>query len=170
MAESTHSTQATGSSSHTDPFSNPCDLWVLPPPRASTWFARVDWYLNWQLSKGVAYAGLHLPNEVLRLSEEYELTLPAVAPVDPLAPLLVLSQGRLPTSKCMVVEAPSPAGKTFGKPWLEQVHQLSLNLDIHSVHIFLPTKMELAEAREYWNSRFASREARFSADAEAAGL
>lgn len=146
----------------TDPFSNPCDLWVLPPPRASAWFARVDWYLNWQLAKGVAYSGLHLPNEVLRLSEDYEVPLPPVVQMESTAPLLVLSHGRLPTGKCVVVDA-----KAFGKGWLEQVHEICLNLDAKSVHIFLPAKMDLDEAKKAWSAKFASREARFSADTEA---
>ncbi len=145
-----------------DPFAGPCDLWILPPPRASAWFARVDWYLNWQLSKGVAYGGLHLPNEVLRLSEEYEVPLPVIEPIDSTAPLLVLSTGRLPTHKCVVVD-----GKTFGRPWLDRVHQVCLNLDAKNVHIFLPAKMDLAEARAAWTAKFAGREARFSADTEA---
>lgn len=150
------------SANTTDPFAGPCDLWVLPPPRASAWFSRVDWYLNWQLSKGIAYSGLHLPNEVLRLSEDYEVPLPAPTPLPENAPLLVLSLGRLPSSKCTVVDS-----KTFGKAWLEQIHEICLNLDVKNVHIFLPAKMDLAEAKKTWSAKFASREARFTADAEA---
>lgn len=150
------------SESPIDPFANPSDLWVLPPPRVSAWFSRVDWYLNWQMSKGVAYAGLHLPNETLRLSEEYETPLPPVTPADSTAPLLVLAMGRLPTRKCVVVE-----GKTFGGTWLEKVHGIAQELDAKTVHIFLPAKMSVAEAQKAWSGRFASRAAQFSADAEA---
>lgn len=145
-----------------DPFANACDLWVLPPPRVSAWFSRVDWYLNFQMSKGVAYPGLHLPNETLSLAEEYEVPLPPPSAPDPSAPLLVLSLGRLPTRKCAVVEA-----KTFGGSWLEKVHAIALNLDAKGVHVFLPAKMAVSEAKKVWDGRFSSHPARFSADTEA---
>lgn len=145
-----------------DPFASSSDLWVLPPPRVSAWFSRVDWYLNFQMSKGVAYSGLHLPNETLRLSEEYETPLPAPTALDASAPLLVLSLGRLPTRKCVVVEA-----KTFGGTWLDRVHEIAKELDAKSLHVFLPAKMPVEEARSAWEKRFAARPAQFSADQEA---
>ncbi|NJL25506.1 MAG: hypothetical protein HC902_10270 [Calothrix sp. SM1_5_4] len=54
-----------------------CDLWVLPSPRYSHWLSRLDWYLNWQICKGLAYGGLHLPAELYRISEEYGVAVPS---------------------------------------------------------------------------------------------
>lgn len=142
------------------PLATPCDLWVLPPPRVSLWFARVDWYLNWQLSKGLAYAGLHLPIETHHLAEEYEVPLATAAVENP--PLLVLSHGRIPADKCVVVDM---TGKN--KSWLEQVHQVAEGLQVKNLHIFLPAKLDKEEAKEVWSSQFASRKARFSTDSEA---
>lgn len=135
-------------SSNQDPFSSSSDLWVLPPPRLSGWFPRVDWYLNWQLSKGLAYSGLHLPNETLSLMEEYEKPLTPVSEPDPGRPLLVLSQHRLPARKCVVVE--SGGGL---KAWLERVHQIALDLGSQKAHVFLPAKASLEDAKSVWGNR-----------------
>lgn len=145
-----------------DPFGYPCDLWVLPPPRSSAWFPIVDWYLNWQMSKGLAYSGMHLPSETLRVSEEYEVPLPAVKPTDTAAPLLVLSHNRLPSAKCVVVDFQPPA-----EQWLKKAHMVALNLAVKSVHVFLPAKLSKDDAQKIWKSNFANFDARFSSDAEA---
>lgn len=141
-----------------DPFAQPCDLWVLPPPRASAWFSVIDWYLNWQMSKGLAYPGLHLPNEVLRLSEEYEVPLPALKQTDASAPLLVLNHNRLPTAKCVVIES-QPI-----EPWLKAAYAVALNLGADHLHVFLPSKTAATQAAEIWDRNFAGVRATFSED------
>ncbi len=147
-----------------DPFANPCGLWVLPPPRLSAWFPLVDWYLNWQMSKGIAYSGIHLPNEVLRLAEDYEVELPVIKPTHQPAPLLVLAKGRLPTDKCVVLDFLDDE-----KQWLKHAHEISLNLDVKNVHVFLPNKVAKEQAIKIWGASFAKRECRFSSDTEAKG-
>lgn len=143
------------------PFLHNCDLWVLPPPRLSAWFPKIDWYLNWQMSKGLAYAGLHLPNETHRLAEEFDITLPE--PInDPPPPLLILNHGRIPAPKCVVLDVNSRL-----KGWLERVYEVSENLQAKSIHVFLPTKFEVSEAKEIWSDRFKDRKAKFSSDEEA---
>lgn len=144
----------------TDPFAFETDLWVLPPPRLSAWFPRVDWYLNWQLSKGLAYSGLNLPSETLHLMEQYETPLPRVPEADAEQPLLVLSHNRLPAAKCVVVEMASGL-----KPWLERVHQIALDLGAKNARVFLPSKATLEEAEKVWGHRPVN--ASFSTDTEA---
>lgn len=147
-----------------DPFAQPCDLWLLPPPRSSAWFAVIDWYLNWQLSKGLAYSGLHLPNETLRLAEDYEVPLPPVKTpgVDSGVPLLVLSQGRLPATKCVVLDT-----GLKHEDWLKQGFEITLNFDAKNVHVFLPAKASKEQSQQLWKARFAERVAHFSSDSEA---
>jgi hypothetical protein len=150
-----------------DPFAHKSDLWILPPPRSSSWFAVIDWYLNWQMSKGLAYAGLHLPNGTLRLAEDYEVQLPPVitAGVDSGIPLLVLSHGRLPTTKCVVLETEG----TKHEDWLKRGFEIALNLDAKSVHVFLPRETSKEKSEQMWKARFPDRSTRFSSDADAKG-
>jgi hypothetical protein len=150
-----------------DPFAQPSDLWLLPPPRSSAWFAVIDWYLNWQLSKGLAYAGLHLPNETLRLAEDYEVKLPSVttAGEDSGVPLLVVSQGRLPANKCVVLET---EGRKH-EDWLKQGFEIALNLNAKSVHVFLPSKASAEQSEKMWKARFPDRTTRFSSDSDVKG-
>lgn len=146
-----------------DPFSNSCDLWILPPPRLSAWFPVVDWYLNWQMSKGLAYSGLHLPTEILHLAETYEVPLPAVK-TDAAAPLLVLSHGRLPAPKCVVLDS---SGKH--DVWLKHCFEIALNLDAKNIHVFVPNKASVDEMSKAWRTRFPDRPAQFSADSDVKG-
>jgi hypothetical protein len=150
-----------------DPFAQPSDLWLVPPPRSSAWFAVIDWYLNWQLSKGLSYPGLHLPTEILRLAEDYEGGLPMkeAAGEDSGVPLLVLSSGRLPTTKCVVLDTGSKQ-----EDWIKHGFEIALNLDAKSVHVFLPNKASKEESQAMWKARFADRSTRFSSDAEAKEL
>lgn len=128
-----------------DPFAQPADLWVFPPPRASRWFSRMDWYLNWQMSKGLSYPGLHLPLEVLTIAESFDGDLPKARDRKADDPLLVISLGRLPAGKCVVVE-----GEDQFKPWLKKVFDLALKLNVSSVHVFLPAKVSLDQALKAW--------------------
>ncbi len=142
-----------------DPFASPCDLWVLPPPRASAWFAHVDWYLNWQLSKGLAYSGLNLPHEVGRMAEILEVEVPTIQ-ISEQPNLLVLSQGRIPSKKCVVIDDT----KNFDRDWVRQVVEVAKELDAKRVHVFLPAKLSVNEAKKAVSF---DGEILFSADEEA---
>src|SRR5882757_1653589 len=98
-----------------------CDLWVLPPPSHSRWFAPIDWYLNWQLCKGLAHTPTKAPIELFRILEDSGLNIIMDPPLeDP--PLMVASVGRLPASKCVVL--PYRGLKT----WIKNVHNLAKGL------------------------------------------
>lgn len=142
-----------------DPFSTPCDLWVIPPPRMSSWFARLDWYLNWQMTRGLAYSGLHLSNELMSLAEHYEVQVPDLkVPDEP--PLLVLSHARVPAKKCLVLNM-RPGG--LGE-WLREAHDIGVKLGAEKLQIFLPAQTKVKDAKGIWAKQFSSRSAEFFAD------
>lgn len=121
-------------------------LWVLPPPTKSAWFAKIDWYLNWQMCKGLAHEPRRLSHEMLRLIEENELPL-SEPPQDNHAPLMIIAHGRLPASKCVVIEY----GKSL-KTWLTRVHQLAEHLNTDQLRVFLPYDSTRTEAEQIWRS------------------
>ena len=122
----------------------PCDLWVMPTPRDSRWFARMDWYLNFQMCKGLAYGGLHLPAETYAVAQEHGL--PVLSREEHShTPLLIAPSGRLPTERCVVIERTGEL-----KEWLEKIHKLASGLKIKSLRIFLPKDCELTMAQKLW--------------------
>lgn len=123
----------------------PCDLWVLPTPRYSRWFTRLDWYLNWQMCKGLAYGGLHLPAETYQTAEENGVPiLPCLENINT-SPLLVSSQGLIPANGCLVLE-----GADDPKKWLARIAQLAVQLSAKKLHVFLPTGVTISQAEKWW--------------------
>lgn len=138
------------------------DLWVIPPPLRSSWFAKIDWYLNWQLCKGLAHGTRRAPVEILRVTEEHGLPWYPPPVADP-NPLMVLSKGRLPAIRCLVLE-PGNSIKT----WLTQVRFLAQQMNLHTLRVYLPTGTTITEANEVWRS-FSSSDLNieFTADEDA---
>ena len=118
------------------------DLWVLPLPAQSQWFSRVDWYLNWQMCKGLAHEKSKPSVELFRVMEEGGVQFQPT-PTDPKWPLMVISNGRIPAGKCVVIEK----SKTL-KDWLEQVASVAQNLHAQTLRVFLPSDSSPAEARK----------------------
>jgi hypothetical protein len=142
--------------------SESCDLWVLPAPNQSNWFARVDWYLNWQLCKGLAHAGISLPIQIYKLAEENAVKLDTDRPGSD-APLMVLSLGRVPAEKCVVL--------AFGKSlsdWIENLHLMAGRLQVKNVRVFLPIGHTSEQAIKVWNTQPGDIQAKFLTDEEAA--
>ena len=122
------------------------DLWVLPPPSESQWFARIDWYLNWQLCKGLAFEKAKPSVELFRVLEEGDLHFEP-HPSNPDWPLMVISQGRIPCTKCMVI------AQTGGlKAWLMAVLGNAQKLNVQKMRIFLPKGSEKDEAEALWRT------------------
>lgn len=141
--------------------SEACDLWVLPPPSHSNWFSHVDWYLNWQLCKGLAHSGLSLPIQIYKLAEENQVKLDSERAAED-SPLMVLSMGRVPAAKCVVL--------TFSKQlreWLERLHLMAGRLGVQNVRVFLPIGHTSEQAMKVWNTLPGEIQVQFSTDEEA---
>jgi hypothetical protein len=120
------------------------ELWVLPPPNRSSWFAKIDWYLNWQLCKGLTHEKRRPAVELLRVNEDNEIPW-FEPPTFPKAPLLVATRGRIPADGCMVLET----GHSL-KAWLTEVRRINEQLRGKSLRVFLPPDYEPKEAADVW--------------------
>jgi hypothetical protein len=120
------------------------DLWVLPTATHSQWFARIDWYLNWQMSKGLAHQRQKPSLELHRVMEETGFTF-AQAPETPTAPLMVSSMGKVDAGRCVVVEF-----KRELRPWLQIIYKMAEGLKTKHMRVFLPTGSTVADANEIW--------------------
>lgn len=149
-------------SAHPDSLTAECDLWILPPPAHSHWFSHIDWYLNWQMCKGLTHTPVKPPAELFQVMEEGGLNIIMDPPVET-APLMVASLGRLPAAKCVVL----PYTKGV-KTWLKQAHHLATSLHAIRIRVFLPHGADDKEARETWSGYSgAAIEAEFTTDIEA---
>ena len=122
------------------------DLWVLPSPSVSRWFANIDWYLNWQLCKGLKFEPTKASVELFRVMEEGDFIF-RESPHAKSSPLLTLAQGRIPAERCLVIEAPSEL-----EGWLRTVHANVDKLRAANVRIFLPKGVAIDKARSTWTT------------------
>lgn len=141
------------------PFQIQADTWFFPPSLQSSWFAQVDWYLNWQMSKGLSYSGFHMPTETLNTAQNFEIAVPET--LFRQSPLLVSTQGRIPANQCVVVEAAFQLD-----PWLKHISKLADGLKSKSIVIFLPRGVLAEAAKDKWSKLDSSCTAEFITDGE----
>jgi hypothetical protein len=120
------------------------DLWVLPPSAHSRWFARVDWYLNWQMSKGLAHTRMKPSVELFRVMEDAGIPIQPEPDFPPM-PLLVSSAGKVAAGRCVVVDY-----KNEMQDWLESIHELCSALKSKHARIFLPKGIGTGDAQKLW--------------------
>ncbi|MGZ3722278.1 MAG: hypothetical protein ACXVA9_05075 [Bdellovibrionales bacterium] len=121
------------------------DLWIIPPAAHSQWFARIDWYLNWQMSKGLAHQRQKPSVELFRVMEEAGIQFHS-EPESPSAPLMVASAGKVGSERCIVLDY-----KNDLKPWLQFIHQLCAGLHSKRALVYLPKGVNSAEAKTQWS-------------------
>ena len=136
------------------------DLWIFPAPRASRWFARLDWYLNWQMSKGLSYPGLHLPDDIARVADRHGLNVEPVAPLG--GDLLVLPGSLVPAKKCLVIDD----GDRPLAAWFAQVAERADQLRARTLRVFLPAGRTREDAAAAWAGIKPGFEVTFDQDLE----
>lgn len=126
-------------------------LWVLAGGEATEWAKKLDWYLNFQISKAQRHQPQQLDPEFEKRINEYEIPLPQFSmPADQ---LMIACEGRLPTKMLVIV--------TFHgelQDWLESVHSLWLKLLKPNLRLFLPIDFPLNEFNYFWPDRSAVAE------------
>lgn len=121
-------------------------LWVIPPPGKSAWFAKIDWYLNWQMIRGLAHESQRPSTELLRLAREHGLPEPILSSTTR-TPLMIAARGRLGTDQCVVLEMSDSVAD-----WLKLVHDLTVKLGSAKTRVYLPSGTSRAKAQELWKN------------------
>ncbi len=122
------------------------DLWILPPLRHSAWARKVDWYLNFQISRAKDHQFRKLDPELEEIMNTNEL-LPLIpvetSPVPP--PLLIASHSHLPNQMTLEI----PMDKEL-KNWVLLCHHIWKNLGRPSLRVFLPGPALFENFVEEW--------------------
>lgn len=122
------------------------NLWVAPSGDCSEWNKKLDWYLNFQISKSKEHVPSTISPEFSKNLIEYEIQ-PQECKVK--SDLLMIScEGRLPTKMLVIV----PFADQF-KDWIENIYQVWLNLLKPNLRIFLPNDFPINEFTLYWPDR-----------------
>jgi hypothetical protein len=128
---------------HAQAFSPGSDLWVLHDDAANPVLSKLDWYLNFQITR----ARNHQPKD-LAPNLRAVLTENAIPSnenkADKNQPLLIRAGAQLPTHFVMIVPAKDL------KKWSETVHEKWLHMQKPKLRIFLPLKMSLEQFGQNW--------------------
>jgi len=112
------------------------DLWIVPEPQYSRWTLRLDWYLNFQITRAGRHEHAIRGPVVDGILKEIEWN-PAVPAVGETSPLLVACEGRLPARWVVMVPG---AGNLIA--WTGHIDRLWRNLQQPTMKVFLPTGLQ----------------------------
>lgn len=136
------------------------DLWIVPQSSHSAWFAQLDWYLNWQMCKGLTHKAAVADAQMYRLAEAYEVRMES-PPLNKEAPLLVACREFLPAPQCLVL----PFGGDI-KQWLLEAKTIAFKMKCASAHVFLPAGAQADKAEKTWIGLSGECRASFTNDFE----
>lgn len=105
---------------------------------------KIDWYLNFQLTKAHKHKPQHFSNSLKSIVSENNLpsfTTTGSAP----QPLMIVASEQLPTSA--VIEVPIPE---HAASWPKSVHEIWKKFGQPSLRVFLPPKISAEEFKTLW--------------------
>lgn len=120
------------------------DLWIVPPSQHSAWFAQLDWYLNFQMCKGMAHQPAVPDAHVFRLAHEYGVKVEE-SPLPAGAPLLIACKNLAPAAHCLVL----PFNGDL-KNWMVEAKTIAFKMKCESVEVFLPAGVDASKAEKIW--------------------
>lgn len=108
------------------------DLWLLPDLANSAWAQKIDWHVNFQLSKARRHMFPRHSPEMISLIQTVQTEMYNFE-ISPSAPLLVSTQNLLPNRYLMMLPFHGPLLK-----WQEKAAKIWQDLDRPSLRIFFP--------------------------------
>ena len=122
------------------------DLWIIPDRRTSSWSKKIDWYLQFLISKAMIHKPPQISAEITKRMQENDHELFSHE-LGHSSPLLILSERQLPNKK--TVHLPFLGDQ---KSWVEQVHQVWSGFNSPSLRVFLPKGIESKDFINAWPS------------------
>ena len=125
-------------------FNPGAELWILPDLEKSPWTAKVDWYLNFQISKASRHSDPKISNFIKEVEKETE-QVPVVKPETTGAPLMIASEEHLPNKWVVIL----PQAEDF-EAWVEKISHIWTGLQCPGMRIFLPPGQNAGQLQKHW--------------------
>ncbi len=120
------------------------DLWVLPQLTESYWTERINWYLNFQISRAESHKSKALSD--LQIQEIHEFDLPHFEPQNNIPnALLIGSRDSLPNSQTIVLKFNQDI-----EVWLKDIQHIWSALGQPKIRIFAPKKIKAENISQIW--------------------
>ena len=122
-------------------------LWVVPGSENSRWTMKIDWYLNFQISKASRHRPHATPLYLQKVAAETNLGEVSFV-TESESPLLIPCHDLLPCRWTAMV----PLHKNYGQ-WVGQISKLWESLDHPSFRVFLPAGQNAGSFNELWQNQ-----------------
>lgn len=123
-------------------------LWIIPFLNHSSWSQRINWHLNFQISKMRFLKFKSLSKELKKTLKENNLPFVKTRASSSPSPLLIASHRFLPNSK--IVELPET--KT-NMEWIRMSYKIWKDFDFPSLRLFLTKDFPISEFQNLWPER-----------------
>lgn len=124
------------------------DLWVVPETKSSKMAQKIDWYLNFQITRSARHQSKLLPEKVSEILQKSGLPTKDWIEKIPLSKkedLLILSNMAFPNRWVMVIRGSNEFPK-----WIENIHERWLKMNSPSLRIFLPAGISGSQFENAW--------------------
>jgi hypothetical protein len=119
------------------------DLWVISDDPATPLFRRMDWYLNFQITRALQHKSQTLSPQLQTVLNENSIPTPTSSATHE-SPTLIQVGRQLPTQFLMIVPARNSSD------WAATVQQRWVSLHNPSMRLFLPPSISIAQFQKDW--------------------
>jgi hypothetical protein len=120
------------------------ELWVIPGGTNTPLFKKMDWYLNFQISRARTHKSEELAPQLKTIMTESQLQ--SLAPHhEESTALMVAAEHHFPTKK--VIEVPVKKNK---ESWAKDIQEIWSGLNKPSLRVFLPPQISAEEFKSFW--------------------
>jgi hypothetical protein len=120
------------------------DLWIIPDKKNLPLFSKIDWYLNFQLTRASEHKRQALPPQLVSISSENSLPDFSVISAKE-APLMVLAEMGLPTKTLIEISA-----REKMQTWVTDIYKTWKDLGQPSLRVFLPNDLKSDDFSKLW--------------------
>jgi hypothetical protein len=120
------------------------ELWIVPGFEYCHLTRQIDWYLNFQLGRGLPHRPPPLSKELTDVARKWDFDPPEFK-IDPQAPLMIASRDLLPNDKTILIPYEEPV-----KTWAQAIYKIWVDLQKPSLRVFLPDGVPPASFEASW--------------------
>lgn len=118
--------------------------WIVADLDHSKWASRIDWYLNFQITRSEPHRPASFAPELQEIIEKWEFEAPAVR-LNPVSPLMIASPELVPNHQTVVVPVRGSEAE-----WVLACHRVWVGLGRPPVRLFLPEGFKPASVANRW--------------------
>ena len=119
------------------------DLWIFPDKKTSFWTKKIDWYLNFQISKPFPHIALS-DQQIKQLNKEWGFTYFALDGEN--KTLMIGSKNFLPNTKTVIL----PFVREDLKSWLYKAYKVWKGINCPTLRLFLPDNQHHTNIKDRW--------------------